>query len=82
MVTNLSCTGMRMLGDHALHSGTQLTVRLDVHENRPPIEIGRAMVQWVKEGECGLRFISISKNAVKQITQLITTEARVRRSGS
>jgi len=80
VVTNLSCTGMRVLGDHAIKPGTELTVRLTVEENRPPIEVERVAVQWVKEYEFGLKILLISRGAAKQIRELLLAQARARRN--
>ena len=82
VVTNLSCTGMRVLGDHAMRPGTDLTVRLIVEEDKPPLEIERVTVQWVKEAEFGLRIVRISPSAATRITHLLAFQARAHRGES
>lgn len=79
VVTNLSCAGMRVLGDHTMKPGTELTVRVTLEEDRPPIEIERVTVQWVNEFEFGLKFVFMNPSAAKQITQLLVTQAGTRR---
>lgn len=79
VVTNLSCTGMRVLGDHTMKPGTELTVRVTLEEDRPPIEIERVTVQWVNESEFGLKIVFMNPSAAKQITQLLVTQAGTRR---
>ena len=76
VVTNLSCTGMRVLGDHAIQTGTTLVLRLTLEEDMPPLEIERVTVQWVKEAEFGVRIITIKPAAAKRIVHLLATQAR------
>jgi len=76
VVTNLSCTGMRVLGDHAMQPGTTLALRLNLEEDMPPLEIERVTVQWVKEAEFGVRVVTIKPAAAKRIVQLLATQAR------
>ena len=76
VVTNLSCTGMRVLGDHAMQPGTTLALRLNLEEDMPPLEIERVTVQWVKEAEFGVRVVRIKPAAAKRIVHLLATQAR------
>lgn len=82
VVTNLSCTGMRVLGDHTVKPGTELTVRVTLEDDRPPIEIKRVTVQWVNEFEFGLQISSMGDSAAKQIEQLLVNQAGTHRSAS
>lgn len=75
VVTNLSCTGMRVLGDHAMQPGTTLTLRLTLEEGMPPLEIERVTVQWIKEAEFGVRIVTIKPAAAKRIVRLLATQA-------
>jgi PilZ domain len=75
VVTNLSCTGMRVLGDHAMRPGTTLALRLTLEEDMPPLEIERVTVQWVKEAEFGVRIVTMKPAAAKRITHLLATQA-------
>jgi hypothetical protein len=82
VVTNLSCAGMRVLGDHTVQPGTTLALRLTLEEDMPPLEIERATVQWVKEAEFGVRIVTIKPAAGKRIVHLLATQARGLRSKS
>jgi hypothetical protein len=79
VVTNLSCAGMRVHGEHAMKPGTDLAVRLTLEEGRPPLEIERVTVQWVNESEFGLKIVTINPTAAKRITHLLAAQARVGR---
>lgn len=82
VVTNLSCTGMRVLGDHAMQPGTTLTLRLALEEDMPPLEIERVTVRWVKEAEFGVRIVTIKPAAAKRIVRLLATQAHSLRGES
>lgn len=82
VVMNLSRTGMRMLGDHSISPGAELTVRLTVEENGPPLEISRASVRWANEYEFGLRIEQIAPTAAKRIVTLVNEQVRARRENS
>jgi len=75
VVTNLSCTGMRVLGDHAMQPGTTLALRLTLDEDTPALEIERVTVQWIKEAEFGVRIVTIKPAAAKRIVRLLATQA-------
>ena len=47
VVTNLSQSGMRVQGDHAVEPGLDLGLRLTLADDGPTIEIERATVRWV-----------------------------------
>jgi len=82
IVTNLSCAGMRVLGDHALSPGTELAVRLTLEEDQPPIEITRATVRWVNEYDCGLQIESINPLAARRIAAVLNQQVRTVRHHS
>ena len=79
VVMNLSRTGMRVLGDHSLKPGTELSVRVMVEEHGPPIEITQASVQWVNQYEFGLKIDRLVPGAAHRIAVLITQQASFRR---
>jgi hypothetical protein len=82
VVTNLSCTGMRMLGDHALKPGTDLAVRLTLEDEKPPIELTRVIVRWVNEYDFGLQIDSMSPAAAKRIAAVLNNQIRAGRTNS
>jgi PilZ domain len=79
VVTNLSCTGMRVLGDHAMKPGTELTIQLTLEEGEPALEIEQVTVRWVKEAEFGLRINIIKPASSKRIAQVLAKQAGTHR---
>ncbi|BCA56229.1 hypothetical protein W02_33690 [Nitrospira sp. KM1] len=75
VVMNLSLGGMRMLGDHALKPGAELTVRFAIDDTRPPVEIAKVSVRWAKNGELGLQFDQISPLASRHIVTVLNEQA-------
>ena len=80
VVMNLSRTGMRVLGDHSLEPGTQLSVRVQVEEQGPPLEIAQASVRWVERHEFGVQIDQLTAKDAKRITGLIHEEISTRRT--
>ena len=74
VVKNLSCGGLRVLGDHSLLPGTEVAVRLSVGEMDPPLEIARASVRWADQHEFGLRIEHIMPHAAHRRAGLITAD--------
>ena len=70
VVMNVSCTGLRVLGDHSLKPGTDVSIRVTV-DHGPPLEISRASVRWVKEYEFGLKIDQITSQAANRLVRLI-----------
>ena len=70
VVMNVSCTGLRVLGDHSLKPGTDVSIRVTV-DNGPPLEISRASVRWVKEYEFGLKIDQITLQTANRLVRLI-----------
>ena len=71
VVMNLSRSGMRILGDHNLQPGTQLSVRVCLEEHSPQLEISHASVQWVNQYEFGLKINHLTSRAAHRITRLL-----------
>lgn len=82
VVTNLSCAGMRVLGDHALKPGTELALRFSIEEDQPPVEITRATVRWVNEYDCGLQIENMNPLAARRIAAVLNHQVRTGRTGS
>jgi len=76
VVTNLSQSGMRVQGDHAVEPGIGLALRVTFADDGPPIEIKRAMVQWVDGCDFGLDFVHVSSLATKYIDCLLSGQIR------
>ena len=82
VVMNLSRNGMRVLGDHSLTPGTDVSVRLLVEEHGPPIEVSRASVRWVTQYEFGLKIDQLSQTAAHRIAGLVKAHASASRNES
>ena len=70
VVMNVSCTGLRVLGDHSLKPGTDVSIRVTV-DSGPPLEISRASVRWVKEYEFGLKIDQVTSQTANRLARLI-----------
>jgi hypothetical protein len=70
VVMNVSCTGLRVLGDHSLKPGTDVSIRVTV-DTGPPLEISRASVRWVKEYEFGLKIDQVTSQTANRLARLI-----------
>jgi hypothetical protein len=78
VVKNLSRTGLRLLGDHSLTLGTEVSLRLSVDETTPPLEIARASVRWTSEYELGFRIEHLSADASHRLADLIAAAVSLR----
>ena len=76
VVTNLSQSGMRAQGDHAVEPGLALALRVTFADDGPPIEIERATVQWVNGYDFGLDLVRVSPLAAKYIATLLSGQIR------
>jgi hypothetical protein len=74
VVKNLSRTGLRVLGDHSLAPGTEVSVRLTIEGAEAPLEIARASVRWANQSEFGLRIEYVTAHAAKRIARLINAD--------
>jgi PilZ domain len=82
IVTNLSQSGMRIQGDHAVELGLALALRVMFTGDGPPIEIERATVRWVDRYDFGLDFAHISPLAAKHITDALSQQIRTPQSSA
>jgi PilZ domain len=74
MVKNLSRTGLRVLGDHSLAPGTEVSIRLTIEGADAPLEIARASVRWVSQYEFGLRIEHLTAHAANRLAALINAD--------
>jgi len=79
-VTNLSPSGMRIQGEHAVEPGLDLALRLTLSDDGPTIEIERATVRWVDGYDFGLDFVQLSPLAAKHITDALSQQIRAPQS--
>ena len=80
IATNLSRSGMRVQGDHAVEPGLDLALRVTFADDVPPIEIKRATVRWVDGYDFGLDLVLVSPFAVKHITDALSQQIRAPQS--
>lgn len=78
VVKNLSRTGLRVLGDHSLTPGTEVTIRLHLGETDPPLEISNATVRWADQYEFGLRIEHLTTHAAHRLAGLINADINLR----
>jgi len=76
VATNLSQSGMRIQGDHAVEPGLDLALRVTFTDDDPPIEVERATVRWVDGYDFGLDFVQLAPLAVKHITDVLSQQIR------
>ena len=79
VVMNLSYTGLRVQGDHAVKPGAEISVRVTVEEDSPPLEISRASVRWVNQYQFGLKIEHLTPGAANRIASLINEQISTRR---
>lgn len=80
IVTNLSQSGMRIQGDHAVQPGLDLTLRVTFEDDGLPIEVERATVRWVDGYDFGLDFAHLSPSAAKHISDTLNQQIRAPQS--
>ena len=76
VVTNLSQTGMRIQGEHAVEPGFGMALRLTLSDDGPTIDIERATVRWVDGCDFGLDFVRIGPLAAKHIAVALNRQIR------
>jgi hypothetical protein len=76
IATNLSQSGMRIQGDHAVEPGLDLALRVTFADDDPPIEVERATVRWVDGYDFGLDFVQLTPLAAKHITDVLSQQIR------
>lgn len=80
VATNLSQSGMRIQGDHAVEPGLDLALRVTFADDDPPIEVERATVRWVDGYDFGLDFVQLTPLAAKHITDILSQQIRAPQS--
>ena len=71
---DLSVRGCRIASPARLTKGTELQLRLnlDEHDQGPPVEIGRAVVQWTDgDSEFGVEFLDVPEGAPERIRRFL-----------
>jgi hypothetical protein len=76
LVTNLSRSGLRIQGEHAVEPGLSLALRLTLSADGPTIEVERATVRWVDGYDFGIEFDDLSPLAAAHISKLVSQKIR------
>src|SRR4029077_4282719 len=80
VATNLSQSGMRIQGHHAVEPALNLPLRVTFADDDPPIEVERATVRWVDGYDFGLDFVQLTPLAAKYITDVLSQQIRAPQS--
>jgi len=75
-VMNLSRSGFRVLGDHQVVPGMELTVRLALPDKDEPVEIQRAMVRWVRGLLFGVKIVTLSPDGEDRVGSFLSSRLR------
>ncbi len=70
-VWDISSGGWRIQGDHQVKLGMKLTLRLEFLEEKTPLEVEEAVVQWVSGKDFGIQIRKIRQSAAKRLERLI-----------
>lgn len=71
IIRDISSGGWRMQGDHQVRTGMKLTLRMELPDEKTPLEIEEASVQWVSGNDFGIRIIKIHHVAAKRLERMI-----------
>ena len=70
-VWDISSGGWRIQGDHQVKLGMKLTLRMEFLEEKTPLEVEEAVVQWVSGKDFGIQIRKIRPSAAKRLERLI-----------
>jgi hypothetical protein len=76
IMTNLSQSGMRVQGEHAVEPGLHLGLRLTLEDSGMTIEVERATVRWVDGYDFGLDLVRFSPDTAMHIARLVSRHIR------
>ena len=82
LVTNLSRSGLRIQGEHAVEPGLSLALRLTLSADGPTIEVERATVRWVDGYDFGIEFDHLSPLAAAHIFKVVNQKIRATQMSS
>lgn len=67
---DLSPGGCRIQSTAVVPNGTQLEICIYTHSDPTPIVIDESTVRWIHQGEIGLEFSQVRKDAQRRLTEL------------
>lgn len=76
LVMNLCRNGLRVLGDHQVVPGMELTVRLSLPDKDEPVEIQRVMVRWVRGLLFGAKVVTMSPDGEDRVGTFLSARLR------
>ncbi len=74
-LVDLSVEGCRVEGVGRLSVNTYLSLRLLLALEEPPILVDLAAVRWVRDTQCGIRFLSIQPSQLKRLQTFLAPPA-------
>lgn len=75
-VMNLCRNGFRVLGDHQVVPGMELTVRLTLPDKDEPVEIQRVVVRWVRGLLFGAKVVTMSPDGEDRVGTFLSARLR------
>ncbi len=75
-VMNLCRNGFRVLGDHQVVPGMELTVRLSLPDKDGPVEIQRVVVRWVRGLLFGAKIMTMSPDGEDRVATFLSARLR------
>ena len=58
MLGDLSIQGCRISSTTPVKTGTEMTLRIEISHEEPPIQISHAVARWSRAGKFGLEFVN------------------------
>jgi len=71
IIRDISSGGWRIQGDHQVEIGMKLTLRMEFQEDKSPLEIEEASVQWVSGKDFGIQIRKIRQATAKRLERLV-----------
>jgi hypothetical protein len=70
-VLNLSAQGCALTADRLPSQGTYLSLNIDPLNGEAPLRVELAGVRWISGHRCGMEFIRISSDALRQLEAFV-----------
>ena len=70
-ILNLSSHGCALAADRVPIKGTYLSLEMDLLNGETPVRIDLAGVRWVSEPRCGVEFIRMSSDVLRQLSTFV-----------
>ncbi|MDH4243009.1 MAG: PilZ domain-containing protein [Nitrospira sp.] len=70
-ILNLSAHGCALTAERLPSKGSYLSLDIDLLNGEIPVQIELAGVRWVSEPRCGVEFIRMSSDALRQLSAFV-----------